>query len=362
MADLQLRGINKSFGSVKVIHDINLDIADGEFVVFVGPSGCGKSTLLRVISGLEEPTSGQVMIASEDVTDFDPSERGIAMVFQSYALYPHMTVAQNLGFGLRMGGMARDKVAEQVNEAARILELTELLERKPRALSGGQRQRVAIGRAIVRQPRAFLFDEPLSNLDAELRVQMRIEIARLHQQLGATMIYVTHDQVEAMTLADRIVVLRGGVIEQQGSPIELYDNPDNQFVAGFIGSPRMNFLDAIVRSIKKDQMTVELTGFDAGALTLRRRGKGGTVGQLVRVGIRPEHFAPPAPRAFRITAKAQVTEQLGGVSFIYAVGNDDTQKLTVQYKGHVRLATGATVEIGIEPNSALAFDAEGVRI
>ena len=214
----------------------------------------------------------------------------------------------------------------------------------------------------MRQPRAFLFDEPLSNLDAELRVQMRIEIARLHQQLGATMIYVTHDQVEAMTLADRIVVLRGGVIEQQGSPIELYDNPDNQFVAGFIGSPRMNFLDAVVRTIKKDQMTVELTGFDADALTLRRRGKGGTVGQSVRIGIRPEHFVPPVRGAFRLVAKAQVTEQLGGVSFIYAVGRDDTQKLTVQHKGRVRIAAGAKVEVGIEPDNALAFDAEGMRI
>jgi lactose/L-arabinose transport system ATP-binding protein len=248
MADLQLRGVNKSFGTVPVIKNVDLDIGNGEFVVFVGPSGCGKSTLLRTISGLEEPTSGQVFIGGEDVTDYDPSERGVAMVFQSYALYPHMTVEQNLGFGLRMGGMPRDQVATRVAEAARVLEIEELMARKPRQLSGGQRQRVAIGRAIVREPKAFLFDEPLSNLDAELRVQMRIEIAKLHQQLGATMVYVTHDQVEAMTLADRIVVLRAGIVEQQGTPIQLYDDPDNIFVAGFIGSPRMNFVPAEVVS------------------------------------------------------------------------------------------------------------------
>ena len=256
MAGVQLTGISKSFGAIPVIHSVDLEVADGEFVVFVGPSGCGKSTLLRTISGLEEPSAGHVFIGGEDVTDYDPSERGVAMVFQSYALYPHMTVEQNLGFGLRMGGMPRDQVAARVGEAARVLELEPLLDRKPRQLSGGQRQRVAIGRAIVRQPKAFLFDEPLSNLDAELRVQMRIEIAKLHQELGATMIYVTHDQVEAMTLADKIVVLRDGRIEQQGTPISLYDDPDNIFVAGFIGSPRMNLLAATVTAVDGKQATV----------------------------------------------------------------------------------------------------------
>jgi ABC-type sugar transport system ATPase subunit len=362
MADLQLRGINKSFGSVKVIHDIDLDIANGEFVVFVGPSGCGKSTLLRTISGLEEPSSGQVLIGGEDVTDFDPSERGVAMVFQSYALYPHMTVEQNLGFGLRMGGMPKEQVAERAMEAARILELTDLLERKPRQLSGGQRQRVAIGRAIVRQPKAFLFDEPLSNLDAELRVQMRIEIAKLHQQLGATMVYVTHDQVEAMTLADRIVVLRAGRVEQQGSPIELYDNPDNKFVAGFIGSPRMNFLDGAVMAINGTEMKVSLDAFDAPDLVVHRRGSGGQVGQRISVGIRPEHFADAAAGGPTLTAKAQVVEQLGGVSFVYAVGNDDQTKVTIQQKGHSRIADGALLSVGMEPGSLLAFDEAGLRI
>src|SRR6188768_4142296 len=272
MAGLQLRGINKSFGAVRVIHDVDLDIDDGEFVVFVGPSGCGKSTLLRTISGLEEPTAGQVFIGGEDVTDFDPAERGVAMVFQSYALYPHMTVEQNMGFGLRMGGMPRDQVASRVSEAARVLEIEDLMARKPRQLSGGQRQRVAIGRAIVREPKAFLFDEPLSNLDAELRVQMRIEIAKLHQQLGSTMVYVTHDQVEAMTLADKIVVLRAGRIEQIGTPLELYSDPDNIFVAGFIGSPRMNFLAATVTATDGATATLQPDDFDGSPLVVRTRG------------------------------------------------------------------------------------------
>ena len=362
MADLQLQGISKDFGAVKVIHDINLDIKDGEFVVFVGPSGCGKSTLLRTISGLEEPTAGRVLIAGEDVTDFDPAERGVAMVFQSYALYPHMTVEQNLGFGLKMGGMARQDVADRVSEVAQVLELSELLQRKPRALSGGQRQRVAIGRAIVRQPRAFLFDEPLSNLDAELRVQMRIEIAKLHQRLGATMIYVTHDQVEAMTLADRIVVLRAGRIEQEGSPIELYNNPDNQFVAGFIGSPRMNFLDGVVKAVAGNQLTIALSGFEASNLMVKRRGKGGTVGQSVRIGIRPEHFTAAQKTGFSLRAFAQVTEHLGGVSFIYASGKSDADKLTIQQKGHVTFSTGSQLTFGVEANSAVAFDEQGLRI
>ncbi|WP_297108474.1 sn-glycerol-3-phosphate ABC transporter ATP-binding protein UgpC [uncultured Devosia sp.] len=362
MAELQLRGINKSFGTVKVIHDIDLDIGNGEFVVFVGPSGCGKSTLLRTISGLEEPSSGQVLIGGEDVTDYDPSERGVAMVFQSYALYPHMSVEQNLGFGLRMGGMDRQLVAERVAEAARILELTDLLERKPRQLSGGQRQRVAIGRAIVRQPKAFLFDEPLSNLDAELRVQMRIEIAKLHQQLGATMVYVTHDQVEAMTLADRIVVLRAGRIEQQGSPIELYDDPDNVFVAGFIGSPRMNFLDGTITAINGAEMSVTLKAFDAPGLVVRRRSQTGAVGDEISVGVRPEHFADAALGGPTLTATAQVVEQLGGVSFVYAVGKDGETKVTIQQKGHSRIADGAPITVGIEPGALLAFDQSGLRL
>ena len=246
MSGLKLRRVSKSFGTLEVIKDVNLEINSKEFVVFVGPSGCGKSTLLRMIGGLEEVSSGDIEIGGQRVNDVDPSKRGIAMVFQSYALYPHMTVRENMGFSLRFAGVPKPEIAKQVDEAARLLELGPLMDRRPKELSGGQRQRVAIGRAIVRHPQVFLFDEPLSNLDAELRVHMRVEISRLHKKLGVTMIYVTHDQVEAMTLADKIVVLRAGNIEQIGRPLELYDDPDNQFVAGFVGSPKMNFLRATV--------------------------------------------------------------------------------------------------------------------
>src|SRR6188768_1866498 len=244
MSSLKLTGVRKSYGNLEVIKGVDLEIRSKEFVVFVGPSGCGKSTLLRMIAGLEHITAGDLEIGGERMNDVDPSKRGIAMVFQSYALYPHMTVRENMGFALRFAGVAKEQIAKQVLEAARILALEPLLDRLPKQLSGGQRQRVAIGRAIVRNPQVFLFDEPLSNLDAELRVHMRIEIARLHKELQTTMIYVTHDQVEAMTLADTIVVLRDGIIEQVGKPLELYDDPANQFVAGFIGSPRMNFMSA----------------------------------------------------------------------------------------------------------------------
>ena len=361
MAELQLRGVNKSFGTVPVIHNVDLDIADGEFVVFVGPSGCGKSTLLRTISGLEEPSSGQVFIGGEDVTDYDPSERGVAMVFQSYALYPHMTVEQNLGFGLRMGGMPRDQVAGRVNEAARILEIEDLMARKPRQLSGGQRQRVAIGRAIVREPKAFLFDEPLSNLDAELRVQMRIEIAKLHQQLGATMVYVTHDQVEAMTLADRIVVLRGGRIEQQGTPIELYDNPDNLFVAGFIGSPRMNFVPAEITAVSGRDIEVKPLEFGRPSIKVLARSDRAKIGDTVSLGIRPEHFIDAAGAPAKLSARAQVVEQLGGVSYVYAAGENGSQ-ITVQQRGHSAMATDSIVELGVDPKACMLFDATGLRL
>src|SRR5918997_1430994 len=243
MANVSLKGIQKNYGTVQVIKGVDLSIDDREFCVFVGPSGCGKSTLLRMIAGLEEITTGDLIIDGQRVNDVPPSERGLAMVFQSYALYPHMSVADNMGFSLRLAGVSKEERRAKVAEAARILHLDKLLDRKPKELSGGQRQRVAIGRAIVRKPRVFLFDEPLSNLDAALRVQMRIEIAKLHHQLGATMVYVTHDQVEAMTLADRIVVLNAGAVEQCGSPLEVYHHPRNLFVAGFIGSARMNFLE-----------------------------------------------------------------------------------------------------------------------
>ena len=250
MSRVALTNVKKQYGDLEVIHGIDLSIDEGEFCVFVGPSGCGKSTLLRMIAGLEETTAGQIAIGDRDVTKSDPAARGVAMVFQSYALYPHMTVAENMGFGLKMTGHPKAEITAKVAEASRILKLNDYLDRKPKALSGGQRQRVAIGRAIVRGPEVFLFHEPLSNLDAELRVDMRVEIARLHKEIGATMIYVTHDQVEAMTLADKIVVLRAGVIEQVGAPMALYHDPANKFVAGFIGSPAMNFLKGRVENNK----------------------------------------------------------------------------------------------------------------
>ncbi|MEQ9155228.1 MAG: sn-glycerol-3-phosphate ABC transporter ATP-binding protein UgpC, partial [Roseitalea porphyridii] len=285
MADVQLTRLKKSFGNVDVIHGVDLTIEAGEFAVFVGPSGCGKSTLLRLVAGLEEASGGTVSIGGEDVTDVEPADRGVAMVFQSYALYPHMTVAENMGFGLKMTGSDPKFVRERVQRAAEILHLEQLLERKPKQLSGGQRQRVAIGRAIVREPKVFLFDEPLSNLDAELRVRMRLEIAKLHNDLGATMIYVTHDQVEAMTLADKIVVLRAGRIEQAGAPLDLYADPDNLFVAGFIGSPSMNFLPG---EIDAGGGTVALA--EGPRLRNVEDALGGHAGRPITLGIRPEHL------------------------------------------------------------------------
>ena len=256
MADVKLVDLKKSYGSVDIIKGVSLDIKHGEFVVFVGPSGCGKSTLLRMISGLEEITGGELYIDGKLFNDQQPRERGIAMVFQTYAIFPHMTVRENIGFGLTLAGMPKAEKKRAVDEAARILQMEHLLDRKPSQLSGGQRQRVAIGRSIVRKPKVFLFDEPLSNLDAALRVDMRMEIGKLHNDLDATMIYVTHDQVEAMTLADKIVVLRAGEVMQVGSPLELYHNPANQFVAGFLGSPKMNFLDVEVREVANGRVTV----------------------------------------------------------------------------------------------------------
>ena len=347
MAGLSLRGVKKSFGDTAIIHGVDLDIADGEFVVFVGPSGCGKSTLLRMIAGLETATSGSIAIGSRDVTELDPSQRGVAMVFQSYALYPHMNVADNIGFGLRMNGMPKAEVARKVEEAAGILHLGELLGRKPKELSGGQRQRVAIGRAIVRHPEVFLFDEPLSNLDAELRVQMRLEIARLHQQLDATMIYVTHDQVEAMTLADRIVVLRAGKVEQVGTPLALYDDPDNLFVAGFIGSPRMNFLRA---AMVDGRLTLPDFGGVAVPLTLAAPP---APGQDLLLGIRPEHFN--AAGDVPLSVDIDLMEHLGGGSFAYA-GSGTEHPLTIELRDQRDLVSGQTLETGFHAARALLFD------
>ena len=360
MANVTLRDVRKSFGPVDVIHGVDLDIRDGEFIVFVGPSGCGKSTLLRLVSGLEDTSGGTIEIAGRDVTLVEPSQRGVAMVFQSYALYPHMSVYDNMAFGLKMTGHPKADIDARVRRAAEILELEPLLRRKPAAMSGGQRQRVAIGRAIVREPQVFLFDEPLSNLDAELRVQMRLEIAKLHNSLASTMIYVTHDQTEAMTLADRIVVLRAGRVEQFGSPITLYDDPDNAFVAGFIGSPRMNFLDATVTAEKPGRATIEVPALGAVSFDVALRDRQPRAGEAVQVGLRPEHFVEPGGEAPTFQAPTTVVEQLGGVSYLYL--NLPGTTLTVEQKGHAAVRDGEMATIGIDPAKALLFDADGLRI
>ena len=337
MSGVTLSNITKKYGEVQVIHGIDLEIKDGEFCVFVGPSGCGKSTLLRMVAGLEDTTGGAISIGTRDVTREDPARRGVAMVFQTYALYPHMTVQENMGFGLRMNGYPKHEIAQKVAEASRILKLDDYLKRKPAALSGGQRQRVSIGRAIVRGPEVFLFDEPLSNLDAELRVEMRVEIARLHKEIGATMIYVTHDQVEAMTLADKIVVLRGGVIEQVGAPMDLYRDPDNKFVAGFIGSPAMNFLSAVVKNGAVDVPGLE-TAVDL-PVTLPADGT------AVEIGLRPEHLTlDPKGRTHRI----EMTESLGGVSYAYLKGATG-EKIVVEERGETRSTEGDTVGLILDP-------------
>ncbi|ODT82214.1 MAG: ABC transporter ATP-binding protein [Pelagibacterium sp. SCN 64-44] len=350
MTAIELRNVRKSFGTANIIHGVDLAINDGEFVVFVGPSGCGKSTLLRMIAGLEDVTDGQILIDDAVVNDTEPAGRKLAMVFQSYALYPHMTVEQNMSFGLRMTGTSKAETAQRVAEAARILQLDQLMRRKPAQLSGGQRQRVAIGRAIVRQPRAFLFDEPLSNLDAELRVQMRVEIAKLHQDLGATMIYVTHDQVEAMTLADKIVVLRAGRIEQVGTPTDLYADPDNIFVAGFLGSPKMNLIAAVSDGSK---LHVGGVDFAPGGLSLPAG--------PVTIGIRPEQFDEPhsAPHGFSVTA--QVVENLGGTSIVHGA-LPDGQIILIEQRGQTRASAGEQLRCTFDPRRILTFDASGQRI
>ena len=349
MAGVTLERAVKRYGDVEVIHGVDLTVEDGEFVVFVGPSGCGKSTLLRMIAGLEETSEGAILIGPRDVTRAEPADRGVAMVFQTYALYPHMTVAENMGFGLKMTGHPRAEIREKVAEASRILKLDEYLGRKPAALSGGQRQRVAIGRAIVRGPEVFLFDEPLSNLDAELRVEMRVEIARLHKEIGATMIYVTHDQVEAMTLADKIVVLRAGHIEQVGAPLDLYRDPDNRFVAGFIGSPAMNFLRGTVRG-----GAVDLPALGAPlAVDVALPSEGSDV----IVGLRPEHLDVERGGG---GLRVDLTEALGGVSYAY-LSAPTGEKLVVEERGDVRSAEGEMVGLTVEPGRAMLFDAATER-
>jgi multiple sugar transport system ATP-binding protein len=346
---IQLRKLVKAYGDIEVVHGIDLDIDPGEFTVFVGPSGCGKSTLLRMIAGLEPITGGDLLIDGERMNEVPASRRGIAMVFQSYALYPHMNVYQNLAFGLETAKAPKAEIKERVQRAAEILQIVPLLNRKPKQLSGGQRQRVAIGRAIVREPRIFLFDEPLSNLDAELRVQMRVEIAKLHNDLGNTMIYVTHDQVEAMTMADKIVVLRAGVIEQAGAPLELYNNPRNLFVAGFIGSPKMNLLTA-----GTDGNAVKVAG---NSLSLSR-----TVAGTTTLGVRPEHITIADGSGVKLAEiTVDLVENLGGQTVVYAT-TADGQPLNIVLEGQRKVELGSTVSAYIDPARLHLFNAEGNAI
>jgi len=333
MGQIQLNQVSKSFGNVEVIPPLDLTIEDGEFVVFVGPSGCGKSTLLRLIAGLEDVTGGHVLIDGTDATEIVPAKRGLAMVFQSYALYPHMSVRKNIAFPLRMAGLDKSEQDKRVKQAAEVLNLTDYLDRRPGQLSGGQRQRVAIGRAIVREPAAFLFDEPLSNLDAALRVGMRLEISELHKRLKTTMIYVTHDQVEAMTMADKIVVLQAGVIEQVGSPLELYQRPQNTFVAGFIGSPKMNLLEG--PEAEKH-----------GAAT---------------IGIRPEHIDIDEKEGLW-QGTVGVSEHLGSDTFFHIQCNASPEPLTVRATGELALEYGATVHLTPRQDHLHKFDAKGLRL
>jgi len=355
MATVTLKNVEKSYGAVHVIKGVDLSIEDREFCVFVGPSGCGKSTLLRMIAGLEEISSGDLMIDGQRVNDVPPSDRGLAMVFQSYALYPHMSVADNMGFSLRLAGASKDERRAKVEEAARVLHLDKLLERKPKELSGGQRQRVAIGRAIVRKPRVFLFDEPLSNLDAALRVQMRIELARLHDELAATMIYVTHDQIEAMTMADKIVVLQGGIVEQAGSPLELYHHPHNLFVAGFIGSPKMNFMPATVKGADESGTMVQLpSGASLNVAVKPGRQK---PGDKVTLGVRPEHMRPAA--SGEISGEVMVVERLGGETFLYTQLEDGAM-IIIQADGEIPTGVHDRITVKLDPATCHLFDGGGL--
>jgi multiple sugar transport system ATP-binding protein len=359
MATVVLKDAKKSFGTVNIIKGVDLEIADGEFCVFVGPSGCGKSTLLRMIAGLEDMTSGSLSIGGREMVGVEPADRGVAMVFQSYALYPHMTVRENVGFGLRMTGHDRADIERRTERAADMLQLGPLLDRKPSQLSGGQRQRVAIGRAIVLEPDVFLFDEPLSNLDAALRVQMRIELGKLHTDLKSTMIYVTHDQVEAMTMADKIVVLNSGKVEQVGSPLELYHRPRNMFVAGFIGSPKMNFIPVTVAAASKKAVTLKLPG--DGALAIVGVKDVARVGSKLTLGIRPEHVELSTKAKAGVEGKVRAAEYLGSETMFYATlpdGND----MAVKADGLASARAGDSLHLVLPPEACHLFDEQGLTI
>ena len=351
VADININTINKYYGDVHVIKDVSLDIKSQSFTVLVGPSGCGKSTMLRMIAGLEDINSGTISIDGQVVNDLPPKQRNIAMVFQSYALYPHMTVFDNMAFGLKLEKRSKDEINERVQEAARILQIEDYLQRKPKQLSGGQRQRVAIGRAITRKPKVFLFDEPLSNLDAALRVQMRVELAKLHDQLNATMVYVTHDQTEAMTLADDIVVLDEGIVSQKGSPMNMYNDPKNIFVGGFIGSPKMNFISSKILSSNDNSTEVDL--FGTSKITVPKTSSNASTGDEVKLGIRPEHLLINQDGDASWESKVFVVEKLGSGTFLYL--EKDDEPLVVETEGDSNIKVGDTVKVGFTASRCHLF-------
>jgi ABC-type sugar transport system ATPase subunit len=352
VADININTVNKYYGDVHVIKDVSLDIKSQSFTVLVGPSGCGKSTMLRMIAGLEDINSGTISIDGQVVNDLPPKQRNIAMVFQSYALYPHMTVFDNMAFGLKLEKRSKDEINERVQEAARILQIEDYLHRKPKQLSGGQRQRVAIGRAITRKPKVFLFDEPLSNLDAALRVQMRVELAKLHDQLNATMIYVTHDQTEAMTLANDIVVLDEGIVSQKGSPMDLYNTPNNLFVGGFIGSPKMNFISTKILSKSGDKTEVDIMG--SSKISIPKTSASASEGDSVELGIRPEHLTVNQSGDASWESKVFVVEKLGSGTFLYL--EKEGEPLVVETDGDSNIKVGDTVKVGFDAERCHLFD------
>jgi sn-glycerol 3-phosphate transport system ATP-binding protein len=353
MAKVELRDVRKSYGDLEVIHGVTTNVADGEFIVIVGPSGCGKSTLLRMVAGLEQITSGDIVIGERVVNTLEPKDRDIAMVFQNYALYPHMSVFDNMAYGLRIRGFTKNDIKARVDRAAEILEIGPLLARKPRQLSGGQRQRVAMGRAIVREPAVFLFDEPLSNLDAKLRVQMRFEIQKLHRRLRTTSLYVTHDQVEAMTLADRMIVMNAGRAEQIGTPMDVYENPSTLFVAGFIGSPAMNFLPA--KADGGSRFTLLAGG------GVQAANGGATQGTAVTIGIRPEHLHPASAEGAMMAGPVEMVEQLGADTLVH-VGHGAGNVIVRLPHGH-HFEVGSTLHLGADPSKVFLFDsASGARL
>ena len=359
-SSIEIKGLGRAFGNVEVLRDVDLTVSEGEFVVFVGPSGSGKSTLLRLLAGLDQASTGSIAMDGQDVTCVPPVERGVAMVFQNYALYPHLNVRDNIAFGLKIAGMGKAERHRRAEEVAALLQLTPYLDRRPKALSGGQRQRVAIGRAIAKQPRVFLFDEPLSNLDAELRVHMRLELARLHAELKATMIYVTHDQVEAMTLADRIVVLRDGRIEQVGEPQELYANPANSFVAGFIGSPRMNMLPATIAAGDGGALLATAPIFRQGGITLAPSAVL-SPGSKVTLGIRPGHVVLADAATSDLKGRIIAVERLGNIAFAY-IGTDTPTELVAEVPNDTPLRTGEIVGVRLDPQRVFVFSEDGGRL